>query len=280
MGNDLSRTYDYDAFGNLESLGNVDLPEDSTTNRLSGASTYDGAGNVTSWNFTDFEYDALGMVTKRSAPGYDPYLFLYTADDERLWTFSPGKPSRWTLRDLEGRVLRDYRSDAAGWSVARDYIYSDGGLLAAVEGGTTYHYHPDHLGTPRLITDQNGDKVAYHAYYPYGQEATATDQDSERMKFTGHERDFYEASPADDLDYMHARYYGPLTGRLLSVDKHRGNPKRPQTLNRYAYVSGNPLRKTDPNGLAELEFTIKTFIPGSSVTALGTTFAGDGRGFS
>jgi RHS repeat-associated protein len=94
------------------------------------------------------------------------------------------------------------------------------------------------------------------------------------MKFTGHERD-------GSFDYLHARFRSPLTGRFLSVDKHPGVLRRPQTLNRYAYVSGNPLRKVDPNGLAELEFTIKTFIPAASVTdPLGRVFTGDARGFS
>jgi hypothetical protein len=31
--------------------------------------------------------------------------------------------------------------------------------------------------------------VAYHVYYPFGEEATAFNQDTERLKFTGHERD-------------------------------------------------------------------------------------------
>ena len=51
------------------------------------------------------------------------------------------------------------------------------------------HYHLDHLGTPRLITDRCGTAKATHAYLPFGEEATATNQDSEAMKFTGHERD-------------------------------------------------------------------------------------------
>ena len=38
------------------------------------------------------------------------YVHMYTADDERIWTFQAGAPSRWTLRDLDGKVLR-----AAAW---------------------------------------------------------------------------------------------------------------------------------------------------------------------
>ena len=47
------------------------------------------------------------------------------------------------------------------------------------------HFHLDHLGTPRLITRAGGERVAYHVYYPFGEEATAFNLDSERMKFTG-----------------------------------------------------------------------------------------------
>jgi len=54
-------------------------------------------------------------------------------------------------------------------------------------------------------------------------------------------------------DYMHARFRSPLTGRFLSVDPAGGDPTRPQSWNRYAYVLGNPLKFTDPDGKKELE---------------------------
>lgn len=58
--------------------------------------------------------------------------------------------------------------------------------------------------------------------------------------------------PPDALDYMHARYCSPVTGRFLGVDR---SPKsirlgRPQTWNRFSYVLGNPLKYIDPSGLA------------------------------
>jgi hypothetical protein len=72
--------------------------------------------------------------------------------------------------------------------------------------------------------------VAYHTYFPDGAEATYFAQDSERMKLTGHERDLADpSSPADDLDYMHARAYSPLVGRFLATDRTPGKPSLPQS---------------------------------------------------
>jgi len=176
---------------------------------------------------------------------------MYDADDERAWSFKPGRFDRWTLRDLGGKVLRTYEATAYNWtgSVAEDDIYRDGQLLAAETSAGTRHFHLDHLGTPRLMTNSTGAQAAYHVYYPFGEEATAFNQDTERMKFTGHERDLASpAGPGDDLDYMHARHCSPVTGRFLSVDPIGGTPKRPQSWNRYLYVGDNPMNATDPTG--------------------------------
>jgi RHS repeat-associated protein len=79
------------------------------------------------------------------------------------------------------------------------------------------------------------------------------------MKFTGHERDLgITVCPisnpqcslnADDVDYMHARYYRPGLGRFLSVDPMPGSLQMPQSWNKYSYVQGNPMSLVDPTGL-------------------------------
>ena len=104
----------------------------------------------------------------------------------------------------------------------KDYIWRDG-LLLATESRTgpnarvSYHYHLDHLGTPRLVTSGTGARVSTHTYYAFGAErATAAESPETVMKFTGHERDATGSS--DALDDMHARYYSPVQGRFLSVD--------------------------------------------------------------
>jgi RHS repeat-associated protein len=58
-----------------------------------------------------------------------------------------------------------------------------------------------------------------------------------------------------DLDYMHARFNSPLTGRFLSVDPAGARPNRPQSWNRYSYVRGNPLTYVDPDGRKDTRTT-------------------------
>jgi RHS repeat-associated protein len=133
--------------------------------------------------------------------------------------------------------------------VQSDLIRRADVLLAAETSSGLRHFHLDHLGTPRLVTDANGNATAFHVYYPYGEEATAFNQDAIRQKFTGHERDL--ANPAgagDDLDSMHARFYNPLVGRFWGVDPVGGQANQPQSWNRFSYVTNRPLTLIDPQG--------------------------------
>ena len=116
--------------------------------------------------------------------------------------------------------------------------------------------HVDHLGSMRISTDELGDIVAQHDYFPFGGEVAPMYDDSSK-RFTGHERDLETG-----LDYMFARYYGAHLGRFLSVDpagalsKSRRMPAR---WNRYSYTLSNPLRFIDPDGEDEIAFGSRTF---------------------
>jgi len=109
-----------------------------------------------------------------------------------------------------------------------------------------YFYHLDHLGTPRVITDENGQVVSTHKYLPFGEELTPVPSTNSH-KFTGHERD-----NETGLDYMLARYYSPAaTFRFLTVDpvfRPSRNLYEPQRWNRYVYSLNNPMRYIDPDG--------------------------------
>lgn len=128
-------------------------------------------------------------------------------------------------------------------------------MLAAVTPEGVRHFHLDHLGTPRLITDAGGSEISRHTYLPFGEEANpSTAQAPERRKFTGHERDSNGLGSSDDLDYMHARFCTPTIGRFLSSDPgDSADPRNPQSLNRYTYALNNPLRYVDPDGLSAFD---------------------------
>ncbi|HWW59767.1 MAG TPA: RHS repeat-associated core domain-containing protein [Thermoanaerobaculia bacterium] len=268
----------YDAFGNQTSRTTqrftgapvtTNVPVIAASNRIQGAQ-YDAAGNLTSYS-GNYMYDAVSMMlTKVGAAGGDE-LYIYTAGDERIAVKKQGDLSTWswtwTPRDLDGKVLRTYETwtDPTGgtWRWIEDHIYANGRLIGAereaAEGGAR-HFHLDHLGTPRLITNDSGLLLAEHDYLPFGVELTPLRQEvargyahEEPMKFTGHERDFTGGTAVENtnyLDYMHARYYSPGLGRFLSVDPARESmdSRIPQSWNRYAYVLDNPINDTDPDG--------------------------------
>ena len=52
------------------------------------------------------------------------------------------------------------------------------------------------------------------------------------------------------IAYMRARTYAPCLLRFLQEDFLKGSPYNPQSLNRYAYVRGNPVLMIDPLGLS------------------------------
>ncbi|MEP7012661.1 MAG: RHS repeat-associated core domain-containing protein [Acidobacteriota bacterium] len=267
-----TQTYSYDLFGNLQAIGGLggrNTPTSSATNRLNGAGmAYDAAGNQTANIGAVHEYDPFHLMWHFQS-GAEDWRYVYTAEDERIWSFKTGGTSRWTLRDLGNNVLREYTNNGGAWSVTEDFIHRGGQLLAADTTAGVSHFHLDHLGTPRLVTNQSGVKTAYHVYWPYGEELTSATQDAERMKFTGHERDLNgSAGTGDDLDYMHARFCSPVTGRFSTTDPSPRSIRMsmPQSWNRYSYVMGNPYKYVDPGGDQWFKIEGKwTFIPDTSV---------------
>ncbi|MEO8218882.1 MAG: RHS repeat-associated core domain-containing protein [Acidobacteriota bacterium] len=270
LGGTKTQTFTYDTYGNLTSItkGTVTSPlsVDAATNHISSPATYDVAGNLTAYGVYGYSWDAGGMLS-RTSNGTSLFRYVYTADDERIGmeeisTYGTSTLDRWTwsVRDLDGQVLRVFTSSGGAigrdsWSWSEDYVYGPGGILATESAQGRRHFHLDHLGTPRMITDGGGFKLSRHDYYAFGEEASGVSQDAEVRKFTGHERDMLSGNvtSGDSFDYMHARYYAPLNGRFLSPDPIEGDPGNPQSWNRYTYVLDDPIVFYDPTGLAEAE---------------------------
>ncbi|MEO8380737.1 MAG: RHS repeat-associated core domain-containing protein [Acidobacteriota bacterium] len=272
----VTETYQYDAFGNLtqKSINGAAgaIAVDPSSNRLKGEA-YDAAGNLTTRaGVPRYDYDSLSMIDTVIKPALSQtQRIIYGPNDERIGVIlEEGVLSRWKIRDFNGKVLREFRADDqySVWQWMEDYVYVEGRLLAAERDpffGGKRHFHTDHLGSVRMITDQNRMRISTHDFLPFGVEQTDATQEynlyagvwssgdfrSEPMKFTGHERDWHgwlNVDNDDSLDYMHARYYDPNLGRFLSVDPGGFYPERPQSWNRYAYVENNPVKNIDTDG--------------------------------
>lgn len=253
-----TQNFDYDQFGNrcLRSATAPGTPcaleVNPLNNRLSGRS-YDLAGNqLFETPEVMFTYDAENRLkTVQGVPGY-----VYDGEGQRVRKLI-GENLRMVY-GIGGELLAEF--DGASGALKKEYIYGADGLAATIEPGVgTRYITADKLGSPRIITGNNGAVLSRHDYQPFGEELTAgfgartaaqgyDAGDGLRQKFTGKERD-YETG----LDYFIARYYASTNGRFTSPDPlmASGRPANPQTWNRYAYVLNNPLRMIDPTGMVD-----------------------------
>jgi hypothetical protein len=89
-GTQKQQSYTFDPFGNLQAIAGTSgrsTPTNSQTNRLSSAAvSYDAAGNLTAWNGATYVYDAFNQMVQMTS-GTESWAYLYTADDERAWSY-------------------------------------------------------------------------------------------------------------------------------------------------------------------------------------------------
>jgi RHS repeat-associated protein len=268
-----SQDFDFDAFGNLIKITDFDglhpptsrnFAVSQTTNQLTALVAYDRRGNLTHRGLGSttetYQWDLFDQLGAQNVPAV---THLYTADGERVWTLRFNSASRqldetFTLRGLGNQVMTVYRHQANSltgldqWTWEEDYIYRGSQLLAKATSKAApfdkVHFTLDHLGTPRVATGSHGFPVEGYHYLPFGEQHGGTMGSSERMRYTGHEKDQNASGTVDDLDYMHARYSSPNLGRFLSPDPQLGRIAAPQSWNRYSYAANNPMNFTDPTG--------------------------------
>jgi len=93
------------------------------------------------------------------------------------------------------------------------------------------------------MTDVSGAVSYTAAYSPYGERLGSQGSAVTPYGFTGEWEDSYIK-----LIYLRSRYYSPATGKFLTRDSWQGDYNRPLSLNRWAYVEGNPINYSDPTG--------------------------------
>src|SRR5258707_280650 len=128
----------------------------------------------------------------------------------------------------------------SGGTVTRAVTYypAGGAMRINISGGSNsvYYILKDHLGSASVVTDASGVTVGETRYYPYGETRLTTGSIYTDKLFTG-QRD----TGLGIYDYG-ARFFSPKLGRFLSADTMGQRYENPQSLNRFSYVTNNPLR--------------------------------------
>ena len=262
-----SRYFYYDKTGNSWVAENSGVPLMGNTptsnvysnnmNRIDGQN-YDAAGNQLSANGDSLSYDAENRLTLATEPVYlggGSENYFCDGLGQRTYKTRPSE-SLVYVYDAFGALAAKY----GAWdTVQQEYVRMGGQLVATENSGAspcqTCYFVRDHLGSTRLVTDQNANVVARHDYLPFGEEIPggwagrssewgATNDTNE--KFTGQLRDLETG-----LDYFHARYLSSSLGRFTSPDPGNAgaNPYDPQSWNGYSYARNNPLALVDPSGM-------------------------------
>lgn len=257
-----ARTFTYDSIGNR-------LTEESTadaavsaykylenSNRLIQVGgtviRYDAVGNIIDDGNRQFEYNSMNrleVLTNQSLNVQAKYSYNFRGQRAR--------------KELSGGVVDDIRYvygvydellgeyDSSGNRI-REYIYISHGealeLVAQIEAdGSVLYIQTDHLSVPRLATDESQNVVWQWLSDGFGAALPQEDVDGDGINTVINHRfigQYYDLESG--LHYNLFRYYEPRWGRYITSDPLALDAG----LNTYAYALQNPLRYSDPNGLA------------------------------
>ena len=208
--------YIYDAVGNLiqkrQASGAVISYEYDADNQLISVSTETG-GKV------EFKYDAFGRRTaKISEKGETGFLW-------------------------DGNVLLSESKDS---QFTAEYVHEGFVPLAKIKNSQIETYHTDYLGTPKEVSNQNGEIVWQGNYDEYGKVTSVKGETEQNIRFQGQ----YEDAETG-LFYNNFRYYDSDSSRYINQDP----IGLAGDFNPYRYCT-NPLVRIDPLGLDELVYQL------------------------
>ncbi|MBI1766632.1 MAG: RHS repeat-associated core domain-containing protein [Acidobacteria bacterium] len=271
--NQWKQTYGYDRFGNrttvtkagtiayedgLASLTFTDGSNKVKTNRITKAGyTYDEAGNLTCGEtgnnvWQKYQYDAAGrLACTKDNNNVLLADYTYGASNHRLsqTEYTSGVGTACFYAWDGNTIIAEYAPNGTnGLTWTKSYVHLGGRLLATQTAGGLNYHHPDRLGTRLVTSETGGSVVTEQVTLPYG---TALDGES-MLNTTNRRFTSYDRSQKTKLDYAVNRFYSSCQGRFTQVDPigiSAASLDNPQSLNLYAYVGGDPINQTDPDGL-------------------------------
>src|SRR5690606_2647927 len=151
------------------------------------------------------------------------------------------------LEELRAKQLADAQFVADSMELGQLNLAQPGSGIIIIPA--VFYFHPDHLGSSTLITDNFGDPYQFFLNLPFGEtmvEQRRSGSFDNPYKFNGKELD-----EETGLYYYGARYYNPRVSVFISVD-----PLTEQTMTPYQYTYQNPVRYIDPDGKAPQDIIV------------------------
>jgi RHS repeat-associated protein len=198
----------------------------------SGEEAADGLGNSFTW-------DAEGRLVQVNQGSTVTASYVYDAAGRRVHG-----PNGEYVYDLDGRAITQMNL-TGGWAYGE--IYAGARHLATYSFATTNFFHPDWLGTKRATTGVNGTVSETCTGFAFGDGTVCA---GTNWTFNGFTDDIHD--PETNLEHTLFRQYSSTQGRWLTPDPSglaSADLTSPQSLNQYAYVSGDPVNAVDPDGL-------------------------------
>ena len=248
------QTYKYDELNRLTEA----KEKTSSTTNWQQTFGYDRYGNRNSFSQTvngvALTLDAVNHPTIDSANNRfttgQGYVYDYNGNivqdaEGRKFTFN-GDDKQTVVKDANDTVIGEYYYDASGARVKKVvpstgettvFVYDAGGALAAEYSTQVETQNPqisylttDHLGSPRVITDQSGNVTSRRDFMPYGEEIGAgvgarttslkysvSGTDNIRKRFTGYEKDDETGLDFAEVKFMRSFTFSNLVFTNISL---------------------------------------------------------------
>ncbi len=216
-------------------------------NRMNGSDrwklTYDEGGNLlekrSAGATVRLTYDGFGRLTAKNGSRY-----AYDGENLRMRVTENGRTLR-LVYDTHGGFDKLLEIQDEKGEILRRFVHGLG-LVSVEDSNNTYIYHYNTKGSTIALTDLKGTIVSAYSYDIYGEVMSRKGDMHTRFTYNGQ---YGVMDDGDGLFFMRTREYDATLMRFIQKDKILlGTVINSQSLNRYAYVEGDPIRGIDPMG--------------------------------
>lgn len=206
---------------------------------------YDADGNMIvgplQGSIQSYQYDSRNRLIEAGGVSYG-----YNSENIRTSVTANGITTNYVVNPnaILSQVLME--KDAAGQTKAW-YVYGLGLIGREDSAGNYLSYHYDRRGSTIALIDVTEQVSDTYSYGIYGESLEHQGTTDQPFRYNGRDGIMTDSN---GLYYMRARYYNPEIKRFVNRDVVTGTISSSQTLNRYAYVNGNPISYVDPFGLS------------------------------